>query len=507
MSLLELRNITKEFPGVKALSGVSLDLGQGEVHALCGENGAGKSTLIKILCGYYPVGTYGGDIHLRGAPVRFRNLRDAEEHRIALIAQELALVPELSIAENMMLGREPVRHGLVQWDKVHAEARRGLAMVGLDLDPETPVKELGIGQQQMVEIAKALLKDAEILVLDEPTAALTERDAQRLLEFIAELRTRGVSAIYISHRLEEVFQIADRITVLRDGRSVSTKPASEMTRSQVIAAMVGREVADLYPRAPAPRDDVMMELEGWSMADPAIPGRRVLDSVSFKVQAGEVLGIAGLMGAGRTALVSSIFGAGRSRVSGRMRVAGRPSDAPFRSPGEAIGAGLALVSEDRKRYGVVLEATILENLTLASLRRFSRRGTLDHDARESEARSQFDALRVRAPDMESLLNQLSGGNQQKVVLGKWLMTSPKVLLLDEPTRGIDVGAKAEIYQIIARLASAGLAVILVSSDLPELLGLSHRVVVLNQGQVTATLSQEEATPERVMEAATRKVNA
>lgn len=507
MPLLEIDKITKEFPGVKALDGVSFDLEPGEVHALCGENGAGKSTLIKVLCGYYAHGTYGGTIRLRGTPLRFRNLRDAEEHRIALIAQELALVPELSVAENLALGREPLRYGLIQWDRVREAAKRGLALVGLDVDPDRPVGELGIGQQQMLEIAKALLKDAEILVMDEPTAALTERDAQTLLGLVSDLRARGVSSIYISHRLDEVFHIADRITVLRDGRSISTDPTPSLRREDVISRMVGREVAELYPRPPIGQGDVVLSVEDWSMEDPSAAGRRVLEAVGFEVRAGEVLGIGGLMGAGRTALVSSLFGAGRGQVSGRLRLGGQPARGPLGSPAEAIAAGMALVSEDRKRYGLVPEASILENLTLATLRTFAPRWLLRHKDREAAGQAQFESTRVRAPGLFALVNQLSGGNQQKVVLGKWLMTSPRVLLLDEPTRGIDVGARAEIYQLIGRFAAAGMAVVLVSSDLPELLGLSHRVLVLNQGRPAALLDHSEATPERVMAAATAKVSA
>ncbi len=504
MPLLELKGIVKEFPGVRALDGVSFDLERGEVHALCGENGAGKSTLIKVLCGYYPTGTYGGEIHLDGTPAHFASLRDAEHHGIALIAQELALVPELSVAENLMLGREPVRYGLIRWDVVAAEARRALSLVGLDVDPSRPVKELGIGQQQMVEIAKALAKNASILVLDEPTAALTEADARRLLKFLAGLRARGVSSIYISHRLEEVFEIADRVTVLRDGRTVGTQRTTELTTDRVIALMVGREVSNLYPRSAAAAGDVLLRVEGWTVADPLIPERSVLEDVAFEVRAGEVLGIGGLMGAGRTALVSSLFGAARSPVAGRLTIAGRPPRGPFHAPDEAIAAGLALVSEDRKRYGLVLDATILDNVTLIVLRGYVKHGLLDHGAREREARAQCDSLRVKAPGLASIVNNLSGGNQQKVVLGKWLMARPRVLFLDEPTRGIDVGAKAEIYQLVARLAAEGMGVVLVSSDLPELLGLSHRVLVLSQGRQTALFDAAAATPEAVMAAATMK---
>ncbi len=500
--LLELRNVTKEFPGVRALDGVSFDLAAGEVHALCGENGAGKSTLIKILAGYWPHGSYGGELLLDGAAVRFRSLRDAERHGIALIAQELALVPELSVAENLVLGREPVRRGLVDWRRVEAEARRGLARVGLDVDPARPVRELGVGQQQMVEIARALLKDARILVLDEPTAALTGADTARLLDLLRELRAHGVSSIYISHRLDEVLAIADRVTVLRDGRSVGSAGRAGLTRDGVIALMVGREVEDLYPRPATAPGPVALRVEDWSVADPVNPGRFVVRDISFEVHEGEVLGVAGLLGAGRTALVSSLFGAAASPVSGRLALRGGPSRPPFSSPAQAIAAGCALVSEDRKRYGLVLEADLRENLTLATLRHYLRGPLLDHAARERAAGEQVEALRIRTPGLAAAAGELSGGNQQKVVLGKWLLARPRVLFLDEPTRGIDVGARAEVYQLIEGLAARGLAVVLVSSDLPEVLGLSHRVLVLSQGRRTGLFDWSQATPERVMAAAT-----
>ncbi|AUX45298.1 D-ribose transporter ATP-binding protein [Sorangium cellulosum] len=505
MPLLELASITKQFPGVKALDGVSFDLREGEIHALCGENGAGKSTLIKTLCGYYPAGTYGGEIRLSGQRVEFSGMRSAEEHGIALIAQELALVPELTVAENLVLGREPVRGGLIDWAEVRALARRALERVGLDVDPERPIKDLGIGQQQMVEIAKALLKDARILVLDEPTAALTESGVRTLLSLLGDLRARGVSCIYISHRLEEVFEIADRITVLRDGRSITTQPRAELTPDKVISLMVGREVTNLYPCPPPPEGPVALAVDRWSVEDAGHPGRFVLRDVSFEVRAGEVLGVGGLMGAGRTALVSTIFGAATSRVTGSISVLGRPAAPPFRSPAEAIASGIALVSEDRKRYGLVLESTLLDNLTLATLRRFVKGLFLDHTEREVKALEQMRALRTKAPGPLALANQLSGGNQQKIVIGKWLMAGPRVLLLDEPTRGIDVGAKAEIYRLIHDLAAGGLAVVLVSSELPELLGMSHRVLILTQGRMTACLDRKDATAERVMAAATKKV--
>jgi D-xylose transport system ATP-binding protein len=504
MPLLELVSITKEFPGVRALDGVSFDLQPGEVHALVGENGAGKSTLIKVLSGYFPEGTYGGEIRLDGERAAFRSIRDAEKRGIALIAQELALVPELSVAENLVLGREPVRAGLIRWDVVRRGARAALQRVGLPVDPECAVKELGIGQQQMVEIAKALAKEARVLVLDEPSAALSEADVDRLLELLRGLRAAGVACVYISHRLEEVFRIADRITVLRDGRSVGTARTSELTPARVISLMVGRELSELFPRPPRQAGQPLLAVEGWSVQDPLNPDRLVVRDVAFEVRAGEILGLGGLVGAGRTALVSTIFGAARSPVTGRLRLDDGTFRPPFRSPTEAVAAGLALVSEDRKRYGLVLEASILENLTLASLRRFVRGPWIDHRAREAEARKETAALRIKAPGLDRPVIQLSGGNQQKVVIGKWLLTRPKVLFLDEPTRGVDVGAKVEIHRLIAELAQTGLGVVLVSSELPELLGMSHRVLVLSQGVATAHLSAEQATPEAVMAAATAR---
>lgn len=500
LPLLELKNITKDFPGVRALDGVSFSLEAGEIHALCGENGAGKSTLIKILCGVHAVGTYGGEMLLEGEAVQFHNLHDSEERGIALIAQELALVPELSVAENIVLGHEPSRRGLIQWDAVRGEARRALGLVGLDIDPDQPVRELGVGRQQMIEIAKALSKEARVLVLDEPTAALTEADAQKLLEFLAGLKRKGVSCIYISHRLEEVFQVADRVTVLRDGKSVTTSRVADMTQEKVISHMVGRELKDLYPRPAEKPGETLLSVKRLSVEDPSNPGRFVVRDVSLEVRRGEVLGIGGLMGAGRTALLSSLFGAARSRATGTLSVEGRERPL-FASPREAIAWGVALVSEDRKRYGLVLEASVGENLALAVLRRWARKGFIDHAALEADGMEQIRALRIKTPGLSARAEHLSGGNQQKVVLGKWLLTEPKVLLLDEPTRGIDVGAKAEIYGLIGELLEKGVGIVLVSSDLPELLGLCHRVLVLNQGRPTANLHHTEATPEKVLAAA------
>ncbi len=501
MPILDLRSIRKDFPGVRALDGVSFDLEPGEIHALCGENGAGKSTLIKVLCGVYPAGSYGGEIRLRGEVARFRSLRDSEARGIALIAQELALVPGLSVAENLVLGREPRRFGLVRWNEVEATARRALDRVGLDVPLTTPVRELGIGQQQLVEIARALEKNAEILVLDEPTAALPDADARRLLGLLGELRGRGVAAIYISHRLDEVFAIADRITVLRDGRSVGAGRRAEMTPERVISLMVGRELGPPMERLERGAGESLLRVADWSVEDPQNPGRRVLDGVALDLRAGEVLGIAGLMGAGRTALLASLFGAARSRVAGTLQIANGPIRGPFRNPAAAIAAGLALVSEDRKRYGLVPQGSVLDNMTLSNLRDFRRHARLDDRARRAAVRGQAEALRLNVGSLDMPVSQLSGGNQQKVVLGRWLLRRPRVLLLDEPTRGIDVGAKQEIYDLIGRLTGDGIGVLLVSSELPELLALSHRVLVLRQGRPAAELAGEAATPETVMAAA------
>jgi D-xylose transport system ATP-binding protein len=499
--LLKLDSITKDFPGVRALDRVSLDLEKAEVHALVGENGAGKSTLIKILSGFYPHGSYGGEILLRDAPARFADMRAAEREGIAVIAQELALVPQMTVAENLMLGREPTSRGLIRWDRLRSAAREALARVGSDLDCETPVQTLGVGQQQIVEIAKALDKRSEILILDEPTAALPESDTLRLLDLVRDLRKRGVSSIYVSHRLEEVFAIADRITVLRDGCAIATAPIADWTPERVIAAMVGRELT-VSARPESSPGEVALSVEGWRVEDPINPGRLVLDGLSLTVRQGEVVGVAGLMGSGRTVLVSSLFGLARGRVGGRLKIRGRAEDCPFRHPDEAIRAGLALVSEDRKRSGLVPEASVLENMTLPTLDRFRRGGFLDDAARARSTREQIEALAIKTPSAAARISQLSGGTQQKVVLGKWLLAKPRILLLDEPTRGIDVGTKAEIHRLIGRLASEGVAILLVSSDLPELLSLSHRVVVICQGRPAASLSSAEATPEAVMSAAT-----
>jgi ABC-type sugar transport system ATPase subunit len=498
--LLEMREITKTFPGVRALDGVSFDLHKGELHALVGENGAGKSTLMKVLGGVYPFGSYGGEVLIDGEVRRFTSVRDAEQAGVAVIFQELSLIKGLTIGENIFLGREPRRFGVIRWEELYSRAQKLLDELNLTLDPRTPVGHLGIGQQQLVEIAKALSQEARILVLDEPTAALAEAEVETLFRILRGLGERGVGMIYISHKLDEVFRMSDRITVLRDGRTVGTQPAKELDEARVIALMVGREVGDIFPEAEHERGEVVFEAKGVTVEDPNVSGKLLVKDVSFKVRRGEVLGIAGLMGAGRSELLMAIFGAWPGRVAGEIYVAGER--VRITRPSDAIRHGVGFVTEDRKRFGLVLDQTILNNMTLASLQRLSGRFITDVDAEAAAGERARKELRVKANSIFTIVGTLSGGNQQKVVLAKWLLTNPRVLFLDEPTRGIDVGAKQEIYAQINRLAKEGLAIVLVSSELPEVLGLSDRVMVLHEGRVTGEFKREEATPEAVMSCAT-----
>jgi D-xylose transport system ATP-binding protein len=498
--LLEMRDITKSFPGVRALDGVSFDLHKGELHALVGENGAGKSTLMKVLGGVYPYGSYGGDVVIDGQARQFAGVRDSEHAGVAVIFQELSLIKGLTIGENIFLGREPSRFGVIKWEKLYSDAQKLLNQLNLPLDPRTPVEQLGIGQQQLVEIAKALSQEARILVLDEPTAALTDAEVETLFRIIESLRERGVGMIYISHKLDEVFRVSDRITVLRDGRTVGTDATSALDEPRVIARMVGREVGSIFPEAKHERGEVVFEARGMTVEDPNVSGKLLVKDVSFKVRRGEVLGVAGLMGAGRSELLMGIFGAWPGRVSGEVYVEGRR--VRISRPSDAIRQGVGFVTEDRKRFGLVLDQTILNNMTLAGLTKLSGRFVTDIDREAAEGEKAKKELRVKANSVFTVVGTLSGGNQQKVVLAKWLLTNPRVLFLDEPTRGIDVGAKQEIYAQINKLAREGLAIVLVSSELPEVLGLSDRVIVLHEGRVTGEFRREEATPEAVMSCAT-----
>ena len=495
-----MRSITKEFPGVKALDGVTLDLFAGEFHSLVGENGAGKSTLMKTLSGVYPYGTYGGDIVVNGEVKHFNNVRDAENAGIAIIFQELSLVKELTVGENIFLGREPSRFGVINWNELYSKASKLLKDLNLPINPRTPVGNLGIGQQQLVEIAKALSQSANILVLDEPTAALTESEVEVLFGILQKLRERGVGMIYISHKLDEVFAMSDRITVLRDGRTVGTQNASDLTKEKVIALMVGREVGDIFPRVEHEFGETALEVRNLTSADLDMPDKNVVENVSFSVRKGEVLGIAGLMGAGRSELLMSLFGAWQGKTTGDVLVEGR--QVSIQTPRDAIKNGIGFVTEDRKRLGLILDQTILDNMTLAALKDVSGKFLTNQNRERVAGEKAKVDLRVKANSVQTVVGTLSGGNQQKVVLAKWLLTNPKVLFLDEPTRGIDVGAKQEIYSNINQLAKQGLAIVLVSSELPEVLGMSDRVIVLHEGRISGEFKRSEATPEKVMMAAT-----
>ncbi|MGI8494612.1 MAG: xylose ABC transporter ATP-binding protein [Pyrinomonadaceae bacterium] len=498
-ALLEMRSITKEFPGVKALDGVTFDLHEGEFHSLVGENGAGKSTLMKVLSGVYPAGTYGGDIVVEGDVRQFKTVRDAENAGIAIIFQELSLVKELSVGENIFLGREPSKFGVINWTALYSRAAKILADLHLSLDPKTPVGNLGIGSQQLVEIAKALSQKAKILVLDEPTAALTESEVETLFGILRDLKSRCVGMIYISHKLDEVYKMSDRITVLRDGKTVETDDAKNLSVEKIIALMVGREVGDIFPKTAHEFGETAMEVRNLTAYEPET-NKKLVDNVSFSVKRGEVLGISGLMGAGRSELLMSIFGAYPGKVSGEIFVEG--SKVSVASPAEAIKNGIGFVTEDRKRYGLILDQTISNNMTLAGLKQISG-AFITHKLRETiAARKSMQDLRVKTNSPLTITGTLSGGNQQKVVLAKWLLTNPKILFLDEPTRGIDVGAKQEIYAYINSLAKSGLAIVMVSSELPEVLGLSDRILVLHEGRLTGEFTKAEATPEKVMAAAT-----
>lgn len=498
--ILEMNNITKEFPGVKALSNVNFKVKKGEIHALVGENGAGKSTLMKVLSGIYPAGTYDGEIVFKGQVQRMSGIKDSERIGIAIIYQELALVKQMSIAENIFLGNEIIKKGFIDYDETYKRTAEILKEVHLDLNPATKVLNLGVGQQQLVEIAKAISKNADLLILDEPSAALTERETENLLEILRTLKAKGVTCIYISHKLNEIFEISDTITVLRDGKTVGTIPTSEMNEDKLIAMMVGREMSERFPRKEHTPKEVVLEVKNWTVHNPEIPEKEIIKNVSFEVRKGEILGIAGLMGAGRTELVMSLFGAYGTGVKGEIYLNGKKLN--IKKPKDAIKAGIAYVSEDRKKYGLVLGQDIKTNTSLASLDRLVNNGIVNDNEIVRQTNKYVEDLNIKTPSIEQKANNLSGGNQQKVVLSKWLMTEPKVLILDEPTRGIDVGAKYEIYNIMNDLVDQGVCIIMISSELPEVLGMSDRILIMHEGEINGEIDYKEATQEKVMYYAT-----
>ncbi|MCI5041520.1 MAG: sugar ABC transporter ATP-binding protein [Donghicola eburneus] len=496
--LLEMREITKEFPGVKALDRVNLQVAEGEIHAICGENGAGKSTLMKVLSGVYPAGSYDGEIHYDGQLAEFRTLRDSEDRGIVIIHQELALVPELSIAENLFIGNERAQKGVMNWHETFQETEQLLKKVGLKDSPGTQVDKIGVGKQQLVEIAKALAKDVRLLILDEPTAALQENDSRKLLDLMLELKAQGVTCIIISHKLNEVRYVADSVTVIRDGMTVSTLDAKAgLSEDDIVRDMVGRDMSNRYPDRERRAGDLLLEVEGWNVWHPEHSERQVIKDISFNVRAGEVVGIAGVMGSGRTELAMSIFGQSWGRnISGTAKLRGSAMDVS--TVDRAISGGLAYVTEDRKSLGLVLDETIQFNTTLANLEEVSAKGVLNPNEETKAAEYYRKALRTRTPSVFQKVGNLSGGNQQKVVLGKWLFTGPEVLILDEPTRGIDVGAKYEIYAIINELSAQGKGVVMISSEMPELLGMCDRIYVMNEGAFVGEMPAAEATQERIM---------
>lgn len=503
--ILEMKEITKEFPGVKALDEVGFKVRRGEIHCLVGENGAGKSTLMKVLSGVYPFGSFGGEIVLNGETQQFRHVSDSEKQGIAIIYQELALFPELPIYENIFMGHELMKGKVIDWNETKVRAKAILERVGLDIDPATKIKDLGIGQRQLVEIGKALSRDVSLLILDEPTAALNEDDSVNLLNLLRELKSQGVTCIMISHKLKEIVEIADTITVLRDGRVVTSLDASEraISEQEIIRYMVGREIENIYPkREDVNIGDVTFELKNWSVVD-KVANREILHNVNLNVRKGEIVGLAGLMGAGRTELALSLFGnvPGYDLSGGEMYLNGKPMN--FKHPADAIESGIAYVPEDRKASGLVLIQDVKFNITLSALQRLTQ-GVVVNENEEitvtEEYRQSFD---IRTPSVETKVETLSGGNQQKTSLAKWLFTEPSLVILDEPTRGIDIGAKFEIYSLMNQLVAQGMSIIMISSELLEVLGMSDRIYIMSEGTITGELDAKDATEEKIMAMATK----
>ena len=495
-----MRNITKEFPGVKALDGVNLKVKRGTIHALVGENGAGKSTLMNVLSGIYPYGSYTGDIVYNGEVCKFSKITESEEQGIVIIHQELALVPYMTIGENMFLGNERGKAFAIDWDTTYGEADKYLKIVGLADSSRTLIKDIGVGKQQMVEIAKALAKNAKLLILDEPTSSLNEEDSRALLDLLLRFKSEGMTCIIISHKLNEVSYVADEITVIRDGTTIETidNAGHDIDEDRIIRGMVGREIEDRFPKRPNVKvGDVNMEVKNWTVHHPLYPERKVVDGVSMTVRKGEVVGISGLMGAGRTELAMSLFGRSYgTNISGELLLSGKK--ATLKNEKAAIKAGLAYVTEDRKGNGLILSNPIRVNTTLANMAGVCDKGVIDYDKEYAVAEDYRHKLRTKCPTVEQNVGNLSGGNQQKVLLAKWMFTDPEVLILDEPTRGIDVGAKYEIYCIINDLVAQGKSVVMISSEMPELLGMSDRIYVMNEGKFVGEFTQEEATQEKMM---------
>lgn len=498
-NILEMRSITKLFPGVKALDNVNLAVRDKEIHALVGENGAGKSTLMNVLSGIYPFGSYTGEIYFNENICKFKNIKDSEKLGIVIIHQELALIPYLSIAENIFLGNEQAKKGIINWDQTMNKASELIRRVGLDESPSTLINNIGVGKQQLVEIAKALSKNVSLLILDEPTAALNDEDSKILLDLLIDLKRQGVSSILISHKLNEVSKVADRITVIRDGATIETieKEKEGINEDRIIRGMVGRDIIDRFPKRNCKIGDIAFEIEDWNVYDQMNEDRQIIKSVSLNVRKGEIVGIAGLMGSGRTEFAMSVFGRAYGRkITGQIKINNKV--VTFRNVSEAIKGGLAYVTEDRKNYGLVLIDDIKSNITLANLKKVSR-GIVVDDNQEIRVAEDFrKKINIKSPSILQKTGNLSGGNQQKVVLSKWMFSEPEVLILDEPTRGIDIGAKYEIYLLINALAAEGKSIIIISSELPEVLGMSDRIYVMSEGRIVGELTKNEASQESIM---------
>ncbi|MBQ4424284.1 MAG: ATP-binding cassette domain-containing protein [Lachnospiraceae bacterium] len=499
-NILEMRGIIKQFPATRALDNVNFVVRRGSIHALVGENGAGKSTLMKVLSGLWPYGTYEGDIVYEGEVCKFNKIKDSENKGIVIIHQELALVPYMSIGENMFLGNEKGKHFAIDWEKTHAEATKYLKMVGLTESSKTLVKDIGVGKQQLVEIAKALAKNARLMILDEPTSSLNEEDSKALLDMLLEFKKQGMTSIIISHKINEIAYVADDITIIRDGKTIETltKGVDDISEDRIIRGMVGRELEDRFPkRHDVAIGDVALEVEHWNVYHPIYTERKVVDDVSFNVRKGEVVGFSGLMGAGRTELAMSLFGRSYgTQITGTVKIHGK--EVKLHSPRQAIDAGLAYVTEDRKVNGLILSNPISVNTTLANLKGVTKHGVIDYDKELKVAEEYKEKLHTKTPSVTLNVSSLSGGNMQKVLLSKWMYSDPDILILDEPTRGIDVGAKYEIYCIINDLVAEGKSVIMISSELPEVLGMSDRIYVLNEGRIVGEFSREEASQEKIM---------
>ncbi len=503
-NVLEMRNVTKRFPGVTALKDVCIDLRKGEILGICGENGAGKSTLMKVLSGSYTAKEYEGEILIDGKPVSFTNVYDAQKCGIEMVYQELNMVLDLSVAENLFVGNLPLRNGVVNYKQLYSDAEKLLERIGFDVNPRTIVRLLNSGQMQMLSIMRACAKNPKILIMDEPTSALTDQEVETLMKLLNELRDSGVSVIYISHKMQEIYRICDRITVIRDGQTISTNDIDKVQEQTLIEEMVGRKVENMYPKENHATKEEVLRVEHLSVPHPNIHGKYIVEDIGFTLHKGEILGIGGLVGAGRSESLAAIFGQYVKGVKKEVWVGGKK--VKITKPLDAIRHGIGFITEERKLTGYIGVLSIRENMSIASLKKLSGLILMKRRKEREETDKQFRQLRVKAPSSETKLFQLSGGNQQKVILGKWLINEPEILFIDEPTKGIDVGTKADFYQIMNELTSRGVSIVMVSSDMPELIAMSDRCIVISEGRITAELEGEEITETNVMRAAIQGKN-